>query len=377
MFLGDGMLNLVPVPLVGGILFFAGLGMLDEGLLKSRKRLPRLEYGVILLIFIVIVAFGLFEGVAAGMLATLAFFAVRLSRVNPIQSRFDARERRSSKARSIPDRAILREEGERAVAYLLRGYIFFGSVYPLTDRLKATIRGNAQPLCLTLDFAAVSGLDFSAVNVLARFLQSANAAGVQIILSAPPKPLRTGLERNLPPSDFAALRLEPNLDHALERCEELVIAAWKAKASVLDERRGALLERAADTLERHLDRQVRFEELMDELQGWLHPRRYAAGEILAGPGAQNEGLQLLTAGRASSHEASGARFRQYSPGDAIWPIDPLNEKAPSVIADEPCETMVLTPGRRRWLEEREEACALRLYRYLLADRLEAETQTGE
>ena len=376
LFLGDGMLELVPVPLVGGILFFAGLGMLDEGLLRSRKRLPWSEYGIIVLIFIVIIAFGLFEGVAAGMLATLVFFAVRLSRVDPIASRFTVRERRSSKARSVPDRTILLEEGGRVLAYRLRGYIFFGSVCPLADHLGETLKGNSRPACLMLDFAAVSGFDFSAVNVLARFLRSANAAGVQVVLSAPPEQLRTGLQRNLPPSDFTALRLEPNVDRALERCEEFVIAAWRAQASRSEDRRASLLERAADDLERYLDRQVRFEELMDELRSWLHPCRYAAGEALAGPGVRSEGLQLLTSGRASSHEAEGARSCQYSPGDAIWPVDPSDKKAPCVTADEPCETMVLTPTSRRRLEEHEERRALQLYRYLLAGRFEAEAETG-
>ena len=40
LFLGDGILELVPAPLVGGILVFAGLGMLDQGLVASRRRLP-------------------------------------------------------------------------------------------------------------------------------------------------------------------------------------------------------------------------------------------------------------------------------------------------------------------------------------------------
>ncbi len=376
LFMGDKMLELVPVPLVGGILFFAGAGMLDEGLLRSRKRLPWLEYGIIVLIFVVIVAFGLFEGVAAGMLAMLVFFAVRLSRVDPIASRFTARERRSSKARSVPDNAILLEEGGRVLAYRLRGYIFFGSVCPLADHLGKTLKGSPPPACLMLDFEAVSGFDFSAVNVLARFLRSANAAGVQVVLSAPPEQLKTELQRNLPPSDFTALRLEPNVDLALERCEESVITAWRAQASMSEDRRASLLERAADDLERYLDRQVRFEELMDELRSWLHPRRYAAGETLAGPDVRSEGLQLLTSGRASSHEAEGARSRQYSPGDAIWPVDPLDKKAPSVTADEPCETMMLTPASRRWLEEHEEQRTLRLYRYLLSGRFGAEAETS-
>ena len=374
--LGDGMLELVPVPLVGGILFFAGVSMLDEGLLRSRKRLPWAEYGVIALIFVVVIAFGLFEGVGAGMLATLAFFAVRLSRVDPIESRFTARERRSSKVRSVPDRAILLEEGGRVLAYRLRGYIFFGSVCPLADHLGKTLKGDSPPICLLLDFTGVSGLDFSAVNVLGRFFRSANTRGVRVVLSAATPQLRAGLERNLPPADVAALQFEPNADGALERCEEFVIAAWKAHASASAERRASLFERAADDLERHLNWQVRFEELIDELRNWLDPRRYATGETIAGPTTPREGLQLLVSGRASSREAAGARRRQYSPGDAIWPVDPLKEHAPSVTADEPCETMALSPASRRWLEEHEEQSALRLYRYLLAERFGAEPETG-
>ena len=38
------------------------------------------------------------------------------------------------------------------------------------------------PACLLLDFSAVSGFDFSAVSVVSRFLQTANAAGVQVVL---------------------------------------------------------------------------------------------------------------------------------------------------------------------------------------------------
>ena len=228
---GDGMLELVPVPIVGGILFFAGVGMLDEGLVRSRKRLPWSEYGIILLIAGVIVVFGLFEGVGAGLVATLLFFVVRLSRVDPIESSFTANEHRSTRVRSVPDRVILREEGQRVLAYQLRGYVFFGSVYPLADQLKKTLVGDPRPACLMLDFANVSGFDFSAVNVFTRFLRAANAAGVQVVLSAPSEQLRSGLERNLSLAEFAAVRIEANVDSAMGVCEDFVIEGWKAKAS--------------------------------------------------------------------------------------------------------------------------------------------------
>ena len=377
LFLGDGMLELVPVSLVGGMLFFAGFGMLDQGLVKSRKRLPWSEYGIILLIFVVIIAFGLFEGIGAGMLATLVFFAVRLSRVDPIEMRYTARDRRSTKARPVPERAILQEEGERVVAYRLRGYIFFGSVYSLTDHLAKTLGSDPRPSCLILDFEAVSGFDFSAVNVLARFLRSANAAGVRMVLSALSEQLRSGLERNLPSSDYGALQFEPSSDQALEHCEDIVIAAWTADTSPTGDRRASLLDRTSDDLARHLDRQVHFEELLNELQDWLHPRQYAVGEVLAGPDAPGEGLQLLISGQASAHEADGTRLRQYGPGDTIWPINPLSRKAPTAIADKPCETMVLLPAERRRLEQDDERLSLKLYQYLLAGRFEAEPEAAE
>ena len=376
LFLGDGMLELVPIPLVGGILFFAGLGMLDEGLVRTRRRLPWMEYGVILLIAGVTLVFGLFEGVGAGMLATLVFFAVRLSRVDPIGSRGTARELRSTRTRSVPDQVILQEEGGRALVWRLRGYIFFGSVYPLADQLRKSLSGDTRPVCVMLDFTDVSGFDFSAVNVLVRFLHSASADGVKVVLAAPSEQVRTGLERNLPPSEFAALRVETNVDHALEYCEEAVIESWKARASTVDEHRSSVLERAAADLDSQLARRTRFEDLVEALRGWLEPRRYAAGEVLAGPGAPNRGLQMLMSGRASARDAAGTRFRQYGPGDAIWPVGPSDAEPLTVSADGSCQTMVLTQVARHELDRHEEQLALKLYRYLLSEHFEGEPADG-
>ncbi len=365
--LGDGFLELVPAALVGGMLVFAGAGMLDQGLVASYRRLPPTEFGIVALIFVATFAFGLLEGVAAGMLATVAFFILRLSRVDPFDSRFTAREHRSNKARPVPERAILLEEGARAQAYRLRGYIFFGTVRPLADHLRASLRGDTRPNCLLLDFAAVSGLDFSAVNVLCQLLESVDAAGVRVVLSAAPEHLMRAFERNLPAAVFAKVLVEPNADRALERCEEIVIARWKASEDVARHRRTALLEQASDDLERYLDRQIRFEELTEELKDWLDPREYAAGETLAGPETAQEGLQLLAAGRVSAHDAAGSRLYQCRPGDALRPVGVLEtETVTSMVADEPCRTLVLTPSTRSWLEQQRPELVLKLYGYLLA-----------
>ena len=78
--------------------------------------------------------------------------------------------------------------------------------------------------------------------------------------------------------------MEPDVDRALEHCEEIVIEGWKADVDRADERRASLLEHTADDLERYLERQIDFENLMEELQWWLSPCQYSAGEALRGTG---------------------------------------------------------------------------------------------
>ncbi len=365
--LGDSLLNLVPVPLIAGMLLFLGLGLLDEWIVKGRARLPWTEYAILLLIAAATVFLGFLEGVGLGMLITMVFFAVRLSRVDLIEAGYTARERHSNRSRSIPDRAILRAEGERIQAYRLRGYIFFGSVGALLDRLKQSLDSAPRPACILLDFDAVSGFDFSAINGLCRFMHAAQAAGVRVVLSAASEKLETGLERNLPPAVRENLLFEPDADRALERCEDIVLATWRSDPAANVDPGGSLLERVAGDMERHLDRQVVFEDMVDELRDWLEPREYDAGEALASIGEPQKGLQLLIDGEASAFDSTGTRLFQCGPGDAVEPRGAFGAHGAetAMIADQPCRTMMLTPAARLWLEENEEQLIVKLYRYLL------------
>ncbi len=378
LFLGDELLEIIPVALIGGILVFAGLGMVDEGLVKSWKILPLSEYSVILLIFFIINLIGLIEGVTAGVLLTLVFFTVRLNRVNPIKDQFTARERHSKMARSVPDRAILRAEGDRVQAYRLRGYIFFGSVVPLVENLRNSLTDATS--CLMLDFTAVSGVDFSAVRVFSKFLEKLHADETHLVLVGLSDMLRSGLEQNLQPEIFKTIHVEPDADFGLERCEDIIITEWNADAAKTDPRGIRLFDATADDIEFRLEQQIQFEELIEELEHWLIPREYSANEILTGPDRSQDGLQFLLSGRASVYDHTGTRLRQFIPGDAIWPVRKLDDHANLVLADDSCRTMVMAPTDMHWLEETEERLALKFYRYLIAqtfnDQLRADPSLG-
>ena len=367
LFTGDTFMKLVPIPLLGGILLFFGVGMLDEWLVKSRKRMPRMGYAVLVLIFITIIFLGFPEGVGIGMAITMVFFAVRLGRVDSIEAEFTARERPSNRSRSIAERAILLEEGERARGYRLRGYIFFGSAYSVVERLKHSLGGDSSPACILLDFGAVSGVDFSTVNALCGFIRAAHDTGVRVALSGAPENCRVGLERNLPSPVYAGLLFEPDADHAMERCEDLIIAARRSELRTEKSADDNLLDHFSEEMESHLDRRILFEDMAHELRDWLEVRDYEAGEAIVATGARKEGLQLLLMGRASEYDSDGVRLRQCGPGDATLPHGAfgVHVATTTMIADEPCRTLLLTPATRRRLEENRRQLMLDLYGYLL------------
>ncbi|MYE22657.1 MAG: STAS domain-containing protein, partial [Gammaproteobacteria bacterium] len=326
---------------------------------------PWTDYGSIVLIALAITGVGLLEGVGVGMLVMLVFFAVRLSRVDPVASQFSLHERRSKRTRPVPERTILLSEGKRALACELRGYLFFGSVSPLIERLGRMLDATSRPACLALDFAQVSGVDFSAANTLARYIHRTQTAGVQVVLSAVTPELLTRLERNLQPEVFADVATEADLDRALERCEDHLIASWRASAEGDDERRSLLLGQTATDIQRHLERQIEFEELLELLAPWTEARESVAGEQLT---SLTSDLQLLVEGKASALAPDGERQRQFGAGDAIWPDNA--GAATRIVAEGPCRTVSLGAKARQRLEEQDAALSLRLYRYLLATRLD-------
>ena len=362
LFFGDAALEFLPISLLIGILLFAGLGMIDEGLIRTYQRLPWSEFSIVLIIVIVIITLGLLEGVAVGILATLVFFALRLSRIDVIASRFTAQSRSSRAVRSPPDRTILRQRGDRIQGFRLRGYLFFGSASSLADRLVSAIDAETTPYRLILDFTNVSGFDYSAISVVGRFVQNAQKHDVKIVLSDASSSFVEGLSRNLPPAAFAALDMTENEDQALEACEDDLIDDWRSVSREHHEERGELLQQSAEEIERYLDKRIMFEELIGILQTHSTTKEYEAGETISAADA-NE-IQFLLKGRATAYDKHDSRLLQCQIGDVIWPPTIADASATRVVTDELSQTARLSDEKLHWLEEHDRALALALYRYL-------------
>ena len=360
LFFGEFILTYVPIALISGILVFAGLGLIEEGLVRGVKRLPWSEYSIVVLIFLVIAIVGFIEGIVVGMIAMLIFFAIRLSNVDPIETQFTGNDTNSNKVRPPPDLAILMERGRLIQAFRLRGYLFFGSTWTLISHMKKTMLDDETSKSLILDFKNVSGFDYSAVNALAMFLQHMIERGVKVVLSGAPKPFLDGLAMQVPQASFSELNFVDSEDLALETCESELIEEWHREAEDTPSSRSSLLSQSVDELEKFIDRQVVFEQLLGSLKTWSKIRSYEAQERIK----DSEHIQILKTGEITLLNASDARLLQRSIGDIVTPLAMIHPDATKIVADMNCEVVVIERSTLQWLEEHEQEHATKLYSYL-------------
>ena len=369
LYFGGTTLELIPMSVIGGFLFFLGVDLLHDWLIATRSRLDSTVYGIVVLITLVIAFVGFVEGIVVGLFVAFVLFAVRLSQMEVVEASLTGRDLRSHKVRPVPHEAILSERGDRIRIFRLRGYVFFGSVHRLVGRLEQPLGESAPPSFIVLDCTAVLGFDYSSTRALRMYLLDACSHEVQLVICAAPSRLRSAVTHDFPSGILDNLRFESDLDRALERCEDASIAAYSPDPAISAENRGALLERVASNLEKHLDRQILFEELIDRLKPWLERRQYDVGDWLVAPGRPDSGIQLLVAGRVSGVDAGGKRLFQYGVGNAIRHRAAFraHRAMAAAVADEPCVTMVLGPRKQQLLETTEPELALKFYRYLITD----------
>ena len=370
LFLGGEALELLPNAVIGGIMFFVGVDLLLGWLVEVRKRVNWADYGTIVLIAATIAVFGFLEGFGVAILAALIVFATRMARMDPIESTLTGETLQSHKVRSVPERVMLVKEAARIRIFRLQGYLFFGSAYRLMAGLSGHRSDSVAPAFVVLDCTSVLGFDVSAINVLAKYLRAAQENSVEVVICMKSARLKSNVCRNLPREVRDRIRFETDLDHALEWCEDRTIAEVSRRlAGAGAGSRGALLEQVADELERHLDRQIVFEELAEKLGPWSERRAYGTGEVLTSPDGAYEGIQLVVSGRASVHDAEGTRLYQLGPGSVLEEraAPGAGGVASRVIADEACVTMMLSAAGRRVLEATDPGLCLELYRYVISE----------
>ena len=222
-----GFLGYVPKFALGGLLFFAGARLFHRWLIHSVRQLLLIEYLSLIAIALIIIKWGFIAGILIGVVIGCSTFALSASRVNAIKFSFDGSEYRSSLDRSAAELSLLVQHGREIQGMALQSYLFFGSANRLYEHVKELLGRRPECRFLLFDFRLVTGIDSSATHSFSQIKDATAECGARpVLINLTPELERAFRIAKLISDDIV---IAPNLDRALETCEEAIIQAHRAE----------------------------------------------------------------------------------------------------------------------------------------------------
>lgn len=231
--LGASTLAYAPKFMFGGLLLFLGLELLYEWVIEGYKQLGGVDYGVVLLILVMVAAFGFLVGVSVGLVLMVLIFVWNYSRINIFHHTLSGGEVASNFVRNAYHARRLAEYGTSIYILELQGFIFFGTANTLLEQIHTRLKDpNERRLqFLILDFRRVTGLDSSAVYSFTKVKYLAEMHNFKVLYTHISSSIQRDLERaNLLADDAAVF---PDVDRGLEWCEDQLLDVHQVTAKHL------------------------------------------------------------------------------------------------------------------------------------------------
>ena len=315
LFFGASLLSFFPKAVVGALLLYLGLSFLVEWVYDTWRRLPRMDYFLVLTILVIVAAVGFLQGVGAGIVIAAVLFAVNYSRVDFVKDTLTGITYHSSVERPHEHQQLLRDTGGQIHILRLQGYLFFGTTQNLLNRIRERIKdpGLAPLQFLLLDFHRVADVDSSSVLGFVRLHQLSEAGGVHLIATDVKPGVLARLERGgLRAEQDSPFQVFPNLDHGMEWVENHLLAG--------DSR--SMIVRAA-SLQAQLQKVFQTGEEIDCFMKYLERVEVEADHILIHQGDPPEAMYFLDSGQVTAELRPRAASRCAC---AAWAVVPSSAK---------------------------------------------------
>jgi SulP family sulfate permease len=181
----------------------------------------------------------------------------------------------------------------------LQSYLFFGSANRLYQHVKTLLIQRPECRFLIFDFRLVTGIDSSATHSFTQIKQLAAASKTRIVLAS----LRPGLDKAFHAARFISdnVNIAPDLDRALEACEQAVIDGHRSKSDDVRSLRTWLTEALGGA------------EDADLITGYCRRFEVGDGDIIARQGDTAASMHFILEGRVGivvdTGEGRGMRVR--------------------------------------------------------------------
>jgi sulfate permease, SulP family len=287
--------GLVPIPLVGGLVFYLGYSFIADALWKPYSQRAWLDLALIVGITIVCLQYGYLVGVLAGLVCACMVFVMSYARLDVIRRHTTRAQIVSHVDRSSESSEYLRQSGDSIQVYWLSGYIFFGSSEGVFARVKADIEAlyPQQVAYVILDFGLVSGADTSAVISLGKLRRFCREKGATLACCSLSAANRAALERGGFLDRKNPQQVFSDINPALAWCEDQVLAKAKLQADA-----------TVDDFEAWLQRQLGKDIRSSEVLAYLERKNVDGAQKIYHQGDPADTLDLVAVGRLNIEVAS-------------------------------------------------------------------------
>lgn len=378
LFLGAGILSLIPRLIAGGLLIFLALSFFGDWLYQGWFRLSRTDYLLIWFILLAIIFVGFLEGVGVGIVVAVILFVLDYSRIDAVRYALTGAERRSSVVRPLLTEQLLQHRGQHIFILVLHGFLFFGSAHRIIERVRTRLDQPDLPTTrfILLDFRLVTGIDASALFAFSRLLQLAQSQQVTVVVTHLANTIRPIWEREFRQEGSELTHIVfPNLDQGLAWCEEEIIAAFtsvglSAKPKSFVQQVEAILRQDEEPIDwlAHLRPDMPPAELpqITLLKEHLAPMAVAAGEPIVRQGEPAAGIYVLENGRAvvksdANDVISTLEKQAIIGGEELFTRRPF---ASTILAEQPTTLLFLSRASLKQLESEAPAVAIAIHHVL-------------
>lgn len=363
----------IPVFLTAGLVLYLGIELLLEWLLRTRHRLPAGEWLIVAFIVAVVAWSGFVTGLLAGLLVSVALFVYSYSRLPVVRLSTSGRKQHSSLDRPPAARRWLIDEGDSIEIVVLQGYLFFGTADQVVTHVRWRLSvDDRKPLrFLVLDMRHVGGIDSAAATGFLKIRNLAELTGFAVLLTQPSHTVRTRLE--LAGLDFGPnrpLRLARDVEHALEFCEDALLASRAAHDTAMSP-------------DRHFRRLLGEHPRLGEFMRIMERLEPEPGSTLIRAGEIADDLFFIARGRVriqiTLSDGRQVRLRTMTSGGIVGEIALYlgQERNADVIVEEPSVIFRLSKPRLKRLEQEDSELAALFHRVLattLAEKLHIATR---
>lgn len=226
--IGTTCLQYLPKYAFGALLLFLALDFMQEWLIDIKKKISWPDYFVVLTIAVCIGLKGFLVGLLIGLMLSLVLFIIHYSSIEVIRTIITGDLIRSTVERNELEKSILSKKASEILIPVISGYLFFGNtafvMSKIIDGFTQERYKKIKYICL--DFSRVTGMEVSSFMSVVKLLQFGKSHDIHIVFANLPLDINKEINRFVSGTCETLIYHDfHDLDHAIEWCENSIIAA--------------------------------------------------------------------------------------------------------------------------------------------------------